>query len=541
MAKAANPGAAPAATGLCPELGRGWRAVEAGAWRGFMAGEAQALDAVLRLLPGDGAVPAPAVLDGLAGLDGFFALALESPGAVVAVVDRSRSYPLFHAGEGDSFRLSNSARTLRQASGLSEADPLAVLEMAMSGYVTGSGTVCRGLFQLQAGEGLVLDRAMGRPQARRYYSYRPEPDPQAREEDLLEALAAATDAVCARTLELAAGRPVWVPLSGGLDSRLLLCKFAEMGCPGLQAFSYGPAANYEARVAREVAGRLGVPWFFVPTSRAQARAWFRSPGRQEYWRFSDGLCSLPFMQDVQVLQELLAAGRMPADAFLVNGQSGDFITGGHLPGSLAQDEGRADLMEYLLHKHFVLWAQLARPENRERIRAKALRLLGLDPDARLDASAYERWEWQERQCKYVINGQRAYDFFGLAWDLPLWRAPYYDFWRRVPVRFKLGQGLYKSYLRQYDYKGLFREFDPKVWRWPGWTMAVPVVAQAVGLVAGRRGKDRFYKYCSYFGHYSDKCAAYPFREFAAEIARAKNVLSLFARTWIAENGLEFPA
>lgn len=533
-------GSAPAVTGLCPELGRGWRKVDAGAWQGFMAGEAEALDALLRLLPADGSAPSPASLDGLAGVDGFFALALESPGAVVAAVDRSRSYPLFFTGEGDGFRLSNSARSLRQAAGLAEADPLSVLEMAMAGYVTGPDTVFRGLSQAQAGEALVLDRVDGLIRTRRYYAYDSDPDPQAREDDLMDALAVATDAVCARTLELAAGRPVWVPLSGGLDSRLLLCKFAQMGCPGLQAFSYGPAGNYEARVAREVAERLGTPWFFAPTGRVQARAWFHSSARRDFWNFSDGLCSLPFMQDAQVLQELRATGRMPADAMLVNGQSGDFITGGHLPKSLAQNEGGTDLMDYLLHKHFSLWTHLARPENRARVQAKARKLLGLAPDARLDASAYERWEWQERQCKYVVNGQRAYDFFGLAWDLPLWRAPYYDFWQRVPVRFKLGQGLYKSYLRRYDYKGLFREFDPKVWRWPGWTMAVPVAAQAVGLVAGRPCKDRFYKYCSYFGHYSDKYAAYPFREFAVEIARAKNVVSLFTRTWIAENGLEFP-
>lgn len=520
----------------------GWRTVVAGPWSGMGAGEERSVRRLLDLLPKDGAVPGPAVLERLARVDGFFGLAVRSPAAVLACADKTRSWPLFHAGAGNALRVSNDARALAAAAGLAGVDSLSALELAMAGYVTGPDTLRAGLSQLQAGECLVLDKAADSSRAHRYYCYHPRPE-EAPEEDLLGALAAATRAACVRALELAGDRPVWVPLSGGLDSRLILAMFADLGCARLQAFSYGPPGNHEARIARRAAERLGAPWFFHPVRRAGARDWFRSPRRKAYWEFSDGLCAVPFMQDAQVLGELLACGRLPGDAVVVNGQSGDFITGGHLPKALAAGtQDQEALFAAMEAKHFGLWSQLATPPNRERIRAKARRLLDLAPGRPADLAAlYERWEWQERQCKYVVGGQRAYDFHGLAWDMPLWRDEYLEFWSRAPYRHKLGQSLYKKWLTRWDPRGLFTSIPTRVWRWPGWTLAVPAAAQAVGLLAGRRAKERFYKYFKYIGHNSDKYAAYSYRTYLAEMDRARNPLALFARTWLEENAGGLPA
>ena len=38
------------------------------------------------------------------------------------------------------------------------------------------------------------------------------------------------------------------------------------------------------------------------------------------------------------------------------------------------------------------------------------------------ADLYEKWEYEERQIKYVVNGQKTYDFLNINWYLPLWES-----------------------------------------------------------------------------------------------------------------------
>ena len=52
---------------------------------------------------------------------------------------------------------------------------------------------------------------------------------------------------------------------------------------------------------------------------------------------------------------------------------------------------------------------------------------------------YEILEFEDRQVKYVINGQRLYEFFGYEWRLPLWDSLYLNFWEKVPLEYKFDQ------------------------------------------------------------------------------------------------------
>jgi len=180
-------------------------------------------------------------------LRGNFAIIIRQGKRILAAVDRIRSYPVFFCNRGGFFLISNSARMLKKKCNLSEVDVISLLEFRMAGYVTGRRTLYRSLSQLQAGEVLVWTEDLSTPTIERYFLFYCDEHTRAGEEDLVEELSEITNAIFNRVIEEAGGAPIWIPLSGGLDSRLVLCKLKELGYDNVTAFSYGPKGNYEAK------------------------------------------------------------------------------------------------------------------------------------------------------------------------------------------------------------------------------------------------------------------------------------------------------
>jgi asparagine synthase (glutamine-hydrolysing) len=522
-----------------------WRSRTLGALTVHDRGDGGAVDSIAQSLV---TMANPDINNAIAALhnaDGHFAAIVEGPDYLLACVDHCRTIPVFFADRtnGDAPLVSNSARLVKAAAGLEHVDEVSALEASMAGFVTGRHTLYVGLEQLQAGDLLWYDKHSGKTLIRQYYTYRPDTLNNASEADLIDQLATVTDQAMDRVIAQAGGAPIWVPLSAGLDSRLILCKLVERGYDNLFAFSYGPAGNDEAKAARAIAKRLGVPWQFWPNRNGDMRRLYASPDRADYWAFGDGLCALPNFQDFPTLHGLCQRGKVPDGAVIVNGQTGDFISGGHIPKPLWDNDAPTmdDLFAAIVAKHYSLWASLKSPDNLATLRVRMLETLELTGDeqpGRDDIIAlYERWEYQERQAKYIVNGQRNYDFLDLGWALPLWDRRLVEFWRDVPIEHKFRKRLYRRYLETWDYQGLFRDYKPVVWQWPGATKAVLPLFRLIRLLFGTAARDHLLKNLLYFGMYRYQYAPFGYAFFRRHARNLRNPISMLSRHWLAELGV----
>jgi asparagine synthase (glutamine-hydrolysing) len=335
-----------------------------------------------------------------------------------------------------------------------------------------------------------------------------------------------------------------VPLSAGLDSRFIASGLAAAGYAKVHCVAYGRAGNREAVTSRTIAQRLGYRWSFVPYTTATVRAAWATADHRAYEAYADSLTSIPFPQDYLALTALRARGELPPGTVVVNGQTGDFITGNHVSRALAGNASGSDaarltrILDALVAKHFKHWSGLATPERLARIRAlltaEIAAVGGLPADPGRDHGVYEYSEFVDRQTKYVINGQRLYEYFGLDWRLPLWDRPYLDFWARAPRDAKVGQALYRRVLLRDDWGGVWRDIPINPTRIR--PLSLLVARQIAKLLHAPLGAARWRaferRYFAYWMHPLCAFAAWPYREVALNRLGAFGAIAFHTRKYL---------
>jgi asparagine synthase (glutamine-hydrolysing) len=493
---------------------------------------------------------ATAIGDLLTGVIGHFGIAATGPGWAFAAVDWVRSIPLALAQVDGIWTIDDQPERLRRRAGFGTSDihPDAALAVGMAGYAVDDAVLYRGMSVLGPGEIAFIEN--GSLARHRYYIYRPWQVRPASAETLERELKDLTLHLIERMIRSLDGRMLVIPLSAGRDSRLIASAAKHLGYKNVRCFTYGRVGNFEAKASKAIAERLGYPWTFVPATISKLRRFFASDDYARYLDFADSGSSVPFVQDMAPLMELKASGYVPDDAVIVNGQTGDYISGNHVPEVLWQpadglsDEARWQrIIDALLKKHFSLWRALATPANNARIaellRKSIARGGGVLGDPQTDHGLYEYAEFQDRQCSYVITGQRIYECLGHEWRLPLWDNDYLQFWEGVPLAEKAGQGLYARTLTNANWGGVWQEVpvNRKTIR-PLSLVPIRLAAKILHAPLGRERWHRFER--RYFQYWMDPtctAACVPYSRVRSDTRGARHHIAWLAELYLARHGV----
>jgi len=487
-----------------------------------------------------------AIADFLKNNKEYSSAVIETENAVIAWVDHIRSWPLFYTIKEEKFYISPLASNVKAKTSNSKTNTDGLTEFKLSGYVTGSETLIEGLLSLNPGEFLMWDKTTQTLKTDKYYSYIPTFNRDVSKESAMTELDALFDKLTKKIIERSNNQTIVIPLSGGLDSRILLCKLHEHGYKNIQTFTYGPRFNFEGLIAKRVAKKLNVPWKFIAPPKKTLRQYFDSKERKDFWDFATNWKSIPCMREYGAIRYMHETNQIPNDAIFLNGQSGDYISGAHLSTQTLKDAyTKEDFYHVIIEKHYDLWKQHKTKENLAFIKSHIdqflLSIFGKEKplNTPIDGAIYEEtWEYDGRQICYVVNGQRVYEYFGYDWEMPLWEKDYVDFFEDLPLDMKYGQKLYKDYLKKYDYESLFPDKEPYIWRWPVPMLWVVPVAQLVGLF-GKSRKDKFYAIMRYWAHYANQYAFFDFKYHVKTAQKARNIIALYVPRFLKENNLDF--
>lgn len=216
-------------------------------------------------------------------------------------------------------------------------------------------------------------------------------------------------------LQFAQGNPIWIPLSGGYDSRLILCALLKAQAPKLHAYTYGKSLSPEVVNAHKTAKELKVDWHFIPYDDRAFMNFF-----SQYWEnlsvHNHHFQSLPHEQDFFALLALKQQGLLKDNFIVVPGYCGDIPTGSYLKKRDIQ------VKDYIQEKHQVQAQHLISDIS--------------------DWDAYQQWLCENRLSKFIVNSVRSYEYFGGKWMLPMWHQDFLNLFYDLKNEEKWNQKFY---------------------------------------------------------------------------------------------------
>jgi asparagine synthase (glutamine-hydrolysing) len=394
--------------------------------------------------------------DLLEKLNGDFAFVAETKNTILCAVDKTRSIPLFYIKTKNSLIISDSAYYLKDKINQRLNEEKAA-EFMVAGYVTGNETLFDDIKQIRNGEFFLYQKNEKSLKSCCYFRFLHENYYELPEARLLEVLDQTFVTTFSRLVESTSrkGKRLVVPLSGGLDSRIIVAMLKRLGVNDVICMSYGRKGNRESEISKHVAEALGYEWLFVEYTTKKWREYYNSKEADLFRIWAGNLSSLPHMQDFPAVKELKIQGKIPENSVFVPGHTG---YGCDIPEYCLDNSTSFDSEAYLaasLKKHYNLWGCPYGQELEKIFKQRISKSTsGLEiKDNETFANAIEYFDFKERQAKFIINSVRVYEFFGYEWRIPLWDTELIKFFLRVPIEYRINRHLYKKYARDCLFSG----------------------------------------------------------------------------------------
>ena len=390
----------------------------------------------------------------LTEMDGNFGLLFKNSRFLVVRTDHICSFPIFYCLSDNKITFFSSPAIIPKQ----KKPPMneeGVLQLLLSGFVLGDETIHDNINRVPPSSIFIFDKSTGT-------THRKSLDPFKKYIKNLH-LDGSWDANFEQTLSnifkkqcnFPRSTRLIIPLSAGYDSRVILTQAITAGYRNIFAYTYGIAGSFEHKIAESVCDKLEIEHHFVESTTKNIKAFFKTKIKQEFERHSDDISSCPIFHDLYVTHRLLETEQITKDDVLINGNSGDFITGNHIPIQLSaailehcpEDQIEHTVIKCFFDKHCGLWPDLQTDENLQRISTslrKFLRQKSIKVGRENAYLCYEFLEYYNRQIKNVVKRQKIYDFFGLDWRMPLWDVDLMHFWLKAPFEQKYGQKHYKA-------------------------------------------------------------------------------------------------
>lgn len=378
--------------------------------------------------------------------NGLFAVIRNAHDWSAAAVDASRIFPLYYRLAQDKLRISDNPHLLLQAGDIEDADAIEEY-MAMAVPMAGK-TLVKDILQVKPAHYLCSDITQ-----KTFYSY------LVRRSELkspsMDVFDIVLQGVFERVLHFVNGRQIVIPLSGGNDSRLILCMLRRLNYLNVICYTVGRPDNFEKQIAEKVAKQLNYPIFYVDTTTMEAHSLVSSDRVHfiNYSSFIGNLGNFVWLFEYPAIHYLQKKGVLQPDAVFIPGHSADFNAGSHLQkGCISEIDSIRYLTSAMMYDNCEYQGRHIKRQIESYISCYI-------KEGYTSWSVYQSFIFQNRLPHNIDNSARIYEYFGYDVCLPFWDREFLEVFRKMPYEGLKECCFYTNFIRNRIFAPLGVDFS----------------------------------------------------------------------------------
>lgn len=386
--------------------------------------------------------------------EGLFSFIRSSHDKVIIATDIVNFFTIFYIRYENDWIISDDWQSLIEYKSKFSFNSDGSIGFLSGGFVCGNATLDKDIKKTRAGEILTLHDD-GKISEQNHFSFIPKSFSNLNYSCLLNEAESVFIEAGKEMIGFLDNRTAIVPLSGGFDSRLIVCLLKKLNYEKVICFTYGKKTK-EVEISKNVAESLGFKWYYINYEEIEIKDYLREASFLEYvHHYSNGF-TMFFLQEYFAMRELVKLELIPKDSVFLPGHSGDFIGGSYVEKTAATVILPNKLAPYLLKKYFFF--KEPSKDNKKILLEELKNTIKNYPDKNVHSLVYnpyvEDWDIKEKLSNFIFRSSYVFTHFGFEHLYPLWTRKTTGFFRTVPYEMRSGKKLYDEVLRERFFKPL---------------------------------------------------------------------------------------
>ena len=458
----------------------------------------------------------------------FFGFIFDYKDKIYSITDHCRSKPIFYCNDKE-FQITNDSNLIINNKKISQNN---LNEYMLSGYVSNNETLYNNLLQIEAGTYLIYEKKNNNINCYQFYQYIPNLNKNSNNNlaSLFSIFNNILDINFKNIITKYKNNNFWIALSGGRDSALVLCKLIENGCTNITAYTYGSKINNDDAIkAKNLCSKLNIKWIFIAVSKKDIKEFISTDRFELYYKYVSDNSSFPNFLDFFALIKLKKLNKLNKKSIILNGHTGDYISGGHIPNLNLPINKDKTIEDLIFNKHYKLQKKSTLYVT-EYIKSKIkTKLKKIDSNQYKVENLYEYWEFEERQSKFILNGQKNYDFLELNSIIPLWDIKVVNFFKDLSLNLKRNKKFYLEYLDNYNYKNVFANNKFNNNEWTGKLLFIRYLLFLIKILFGKKIRNYLQQILQYYGQNHYLFSLVSFKTYFFEFQNIRNPYSFWIK------------